>query len=88
MRSTERRWQADIGRELSLGYRLFLMRQNLSTETVDRMILALDDPKIISEIVQHGDMDRPGNITGILMKKPALLRFLSPLLVSGIRSLL
>ncbi|MGD0534074.1 MAG: geranylgeranyl reductase family protein [Methanoregula sp.] len=84
----ERRWQADIGRELSLGYRLFQMRQNLSTETVDRMILALDDPKIISEIVQHGDMDRPGNITGILMKKPALLRFLSPLLMSGIRSLL
>jgi geranylgeranyl reductase family protein len=82
----EKRWQADIGRELSLGYRLFQMRQNLSQETIDRMILAMDDPDIIGEIVQHGDMDRPGNVTGMLVKKPALLRFLSPLLVSGIRS--
>jgi len=82
----ERRWQADIGRELALGYRLFKMRQNLSAETIDRMILAMDDSDIIREIVQHGDMDRPGNVAGILLKKPALLRFLSPLLVSGIRS--
>lgn len=82
----EQRWQADIGRELTLGYRLYKMRQNLSIETIDRMILAMDDPDIISEIVRHGDMDRPGNVTGILMKNPALLRFLSPLLVSGIRS--
>lgn len=82
----ERRWQADIGRELALGYRLYKMRQNVSVETIDRMILAMDDPGILDEIVQHGDMDRPGNVAGILMKKTALLRFLSPLMVSGIRS--
>ncbi len=84
----ERRWQADIGRELALGYRLFLMRQHLSPETIDRLIIAMSDQKIIDDIVQYGDMDRPGRVTGILMKKPALLRFLSPLLISGIRSFL
>ena len=83
----ERRWRADIGRDLAIGYRLYKMRQNLSGETIDRMILAMDNPGIIDEIVQHGDMDRPGKIAGILMKNPSLLRFFSPLLMSGIRSL-
>ena len=83
----ERHWQADIGRELTLGYRLYKMRQNLSTEAIDRMILAMSDPEISGEIVKYGDMDLPGKVAGILLKKPALLRFLSPLLLSGIRSL-
>jgi digeranylgeranylglycerophospholipid reductase len=84
----ERRWQAEIGRELTLGYRLYRIRQNLSTETVDRMILAMSDPKITAEIVKYGDMDRPGKITGILFRNPSLFRFFSPLLASGIRSFL
>ncbi|MGA2698627.1 MAG: geranylgeranyl reductase family protein [Methanoregula sp.] len=84
----ERRWQADIGRELALGYRLYKMRQNLSTETIDRMILAMSDPGITDEIVKYGDMDRPGKIASILMKNPSLFRFFSPLLLSGIRSFL
>jgi flavin-dependent dehydrogenase len=82
----ERRWQADVGRELALGYRLYKMRQNLSTETIDRMIIAMGDPGITDEIVKYGDMDRPGKIAGILMKNPSLFRFFSPLLLSGIRS--
>ncbi|MFZ1127205.1 NAD(P)/FAD-dependent oxidoreductase [Methanoregula sp.] len=84
----ERRWQADIGRELALGYRLFLMRQHLSPETIDQLILAMSDEKIIDQIVQYGDMDRPGKIAGILLRNPSLFRFLSPFLVSGIRSFL
>ena len=60
----ERRWQADIGRELALGYRLFLMRQHLSPETIDQLILAMSDEKIIDQIVQYGDM-RPGKIARI-----------------------
>lgn len=83
----ERLWKADTGQELALGYRLYKMRQNLPLGTVDRLLLAMDTPEIIREIVQHGDMDRPGKIAGILLKNPSLFRFLSPLLVSGIRSL-
>ncbi len=84
----ERRWQADMGLELALGYRLFLMRQHLSVETVDQMIQAMNNPAIVKEIVRHGDMDRPAKIAGVLMKNPSLLRFFSPLLLSGIRSFL
>ncbi len=82
----ERRWQEDIGRELALGYRLFLMRRHLPAATIDRMILAMSDPEIVEEIVRHGDMDRPAKIAGILAKNPSLFRFFSPLLISGIRS--
>lgn len=84
----ERRWQADIGKELALGYRLFLMRRHLSPETLDRMIAAMAAPEIVDTIVKHGDMDRPGKLAGILVKNPSLIRFFSPLLFSGIRSFL
>ena len=82
----EGRWQADIGRELALGFRLFLMRQEMSPETIEGLIRALNDPAIRDTIIQHGDMDRPAALVRLLIKKPALLRYLSPLLVSGIRS--
>ncbi len=82
----ERRWQADMGRELALGYRIFLMRQHLSVETVDQIIHTMNTPEIIKAIVYQGDMDRPAKIAGALMRNPSLLRFFSPLLISGIRS--
>ena len=82
----ERRWQADLGRDLALGYRLFLMRQHLQTETTDRMIRAMNDPVILQEILHYGDMDRPAKITDVLIRHPSLLRFFSPLIMSGIRS--
>ncbi len=83
----EKRWQADIGKELALGYRLFLMRQHLSPETIDEMIIAMSSPEIIDAIVRYGDMDRPAKIAGILAKNPSLFRFFPPLFLSGIRSL-
>jgi flavin-dependent dehydrogenase len=84
----EERWQADIGRELALGFRLLLMRQEMSHATIDGLIRALNDPAIHAAIVQHGDMDRPASLVRVLIKRPSLLRWLSPLLVSGVRSYL
>ncbi|HVP95969.1 NAD(P)/FAD-dependent oxidoreductase [Methanoregula sp.] len=84
----EQRWKADIGKELALGYRLFLMRQHLPEKTVDRIIHAMSTPEIVNEIHQYGDMDRPAKIAGILIRHPSLIRFFSPLLLSGIRSFL
>jgi len=84
----EKRWQEDMGKELALGYRLFLMRRHISPETLDRMIEAMAAPEIVDTIVRHGDMDRPGKLAGLLFKNPSLIRFFSPLLVSGIRSFL
>jgi geranylgeranyl reductase family protein len=83
----ERRWKADIGRELDMGFRLFEMRQKLSSQDIDTVIRALNDPEILSTIVRYGDMDRPGLLVQQFLKKPALLRVLAPLLKSGVRSL-
>jgi geranylgeranyl reductase family protein len=83
----ERRWQADIGKELSLGFRLFQARQNMGAQDIDGLIRALNDPEIRSLIVHHGDMDRPGSLVRILLKKPALLRWITPLASAAVRSL-
>jgi geranylgeranyl reductase family protein len=82
----EERWQADIGRELALGFRFFLMRQEMSPATIEGLIRGLSEPAIHDAIVQHGDMDRPAALVRLLIKNPALLRWFSPLIVSGVRS--
>jgi len=82
----ERRWKADFGRELDIGFRLFSMRQKMSPGQVDAIIRAFNDPEILSAIVRYGDMDRPSAIAAILLKKPAVLRCLGSVISSGIRS--
>jgi geranylgeranyl reductase family protein len=84
----EQRWREDIGRELELGYRIFLMRQKISATDVDTLIRALDDPDTLRTIVEYGDMDRPGFLIKKLLVKPAILRCAAPLIRSGLLSLL
>jgi digeranylgeranylglycerophospholipid reductase len=84
----ERRWQADLGTELALGFRLFSLRQHLSGQDTDELIRALDDPAIIRTIGEYGDMDRPSRVVKKLLLQPAVLRLLTPLLRTGLRSLL
>jgi flavin-dependent dehydrogenase len=69
----QRLWQADIGRELALGLKLFEMRGRLSSDDVDVAIKALSDPEILKIIVEDGDMDRPGKLIRRLIFKPELL---------------
>ena len=83
----ERRWQADMGRELDLGYRIFQMRQKISAGDMDALIRALNDPDMIRTIVEYGDMDRPGSLVKKLLLKPAILRCAAPLIRSGLQSL-
>ena len=84
----ERRWQADFGRELELGFRLFCIRQKIHTEDLDRIIQALNDPSLLASIIEYGDMDRPGKLIRKLMFNPSMIHLLKPLLISGIRSFL
>ncbi len=85
--SYEKRWKADIGKELELGFRLFAMRRKMNTEQIDALIRALNDPEILRAIVDHADMDRPGTIASMLLRKPAVLSCMGSLISSGIRSL-
>jgi len=82
----ERRWQDDLWRELDLGFRLFGMRRKITTEEMDQIIQALKEPSILSAIIEHGDMDRPGKLVKKLILNPAMINVLRPLVMSGIRS--
>ncbi|QSZ66641.1 NAD(P)/FAD-dependent oxidoreductase [Methanofollis aquaemaris] len=84
----ERRWQADFGQELSLGMRLFRLRQELSTEKMDVLIRTLSDPGVTDLIVEHGDMDRPGDLVRRLMIKPKVLLGLVTVAGPAVRVLL
>jgi digeranylgeranylglycerophospholipid reductase len=83
----ERRWRADLGRELDLGFRIFKMRQNLSAGDMDTLIRILNDPEIKRIIIEDGDMDRPGVLVRKLLRKPALLKCAAPIIRSGLLSL-
>ena len=84
----ERRWQADFGRELELGFRLFGMRRNINEKEMDHLVQALKEPSILSAIVEYGDMDRPGLLIKKLLLNPSMVNVLKPLIRSGLRSLL
>lgn len=84
----ERRWQADFGRELDLGFRLFALRQKMPPEELDRIVQALKEPSILAAIIELGDMDRPGKLIKNLLLNPSMLYLLRPLLMSGLRSFL
>ncbi len=88
LQDTNYRWQMDFGRELELGFRLFGIRQRIHEEDLDRVIQALKDPSILSAIVEHGDMDRPGTLIKNLFLNPSMIHVLKPLIMSGIRSFL
>jgi geranylgeranyl reductase family protein len=85
--SYERLWKADIGRELELGFRIFLMRQKMNKEEIRALVHALNDPEILSTILRYGDMDRPGVLAKKLLQNPAMLPCLGPIIKTGLRSL-
>jgi digeranylgeranylglycerophospholipid reductase len=82
----EQRWQADFGRELELGFRLFRMRQHMSGQEIDDLIRALDDPDIIRTIEEYGDMDRPSALVKKLLLRPGVIRLIRPLVKTGLKA--
>ena len=83
----ERLWKEDFGNELSLGFRLFGMRERLSLDDMDELVRALDDPDLIRTIEEYGDMDRPSELVKRLLFNPATLRLLGPLARTGFKVL-
>ncbi|WP_342770400.1 MULTISPECIES: NAD(P)/FAD-dependent oxidoreductase [unclassified Methanoculleus] len=88
LRDYERRWKDDFGKELDIGMKALHMRQRLTPEEIDRLLLAFNDPDIIETIIEHGDMDRPGALIRRLALKPALVRAMGILFASGMRQIL
>jgi flavin-dependent dehydrogenase len=84
----EELWKADFGRELSLGMVLYRARRELSPAEVDAVLAALNDPEIVKEVEQVGDMDRPSALFSRLALKPRVIRAAGILLCGGLRAFL
>ncbi|KQC05118.1 MAG: geranylgeranyl reductase [Methanoculleus sp. SDB] len=74
LRDYERRWKADFGQEIALGYRLWQARQRIGPAQMQKLCRALNDPSVTRLIVSQGDMDRPSILVRRLLLKPAVIR--------------
>jgi digeranylgeranylglycerophospholipid reductase len=61
----DKRWRAEIGKELAMGMRIHNFIGGLKDEELDELINSMNDPRILSTITEYGDMDHPS----ILIKK-------------------
>ena len=84
----ERRWKADIGKELTLGFRVFSARRAFDPTDMDRFVRLLSRDDVVREIVRYGDMDRPGILLRRFAKNPALYPVIWLLLRQGVRGII
>jgi len=82
----ERRWKADIGRELAVGMAVYRARRGLPGEDVDAIIAARPGPGSGRGVVEYGDMARPSTIIRRLATKPRVIKAAGILLMGGLRS--
>ncbi|HJK78723.1 geranylgeranyl reductase family protein [Methanocorpusculum vombati] len=81
----EKRWRADFGRELDLGFKALSFRRTLTAEEIDSAIDALNTPETRELITTAGDMDRPSALLLKLMRNPEIV---STFGVLGIKSMI
>ncbi|HNS82167.1 MAG TPA: NAD(P)/FAD-dependent oxidoreductase, partial [Methanolinea sp.] len=60
-------------------------RQQISPGDMAKIVSALSDPAIVEDIVELGDMDRPGRLARRLLTRPSLYPLLGILIRSGVR---
>jgi len=81
------RWQADVGREIAIGYRLRRTFAHLTDEQTERLFETVDDPDLLATVNVLGDIDYPSRLARQLFKKaPSLLRYGAPALVKSLFS--
>lgn len=74
----ERRWRAEIGRELSWGLKARDIFGRMTDNDLNEAIAALDDPEVQDVITQFGDIDHPSVLARQLLsisKSKSIWRF-------------
>ena len=64
----EKRWRADVGRELSFGLRFRRLYARMSDADLNEAVRLLDDPDIAEAMSRYGDIDRPSALAVELLK--------------------
>ena len=83
LRSYQRAWQAELGKEFKQGYRLFKVFMHLTNDQLEDGFRLLGKKAILDIISSEGDIDYPSKVTTKVIKKvPQLLKFAKPYLRS------
>lgn len=64
----DRRWRADVGRELSFGMRFRRLYGKMTDADMNEAVKLLDDPEILDAMTRYGDIDRPSALAVELLK--------------------
>ena len=79
----ERRWKAELGRELAFGRRARLTFVHVSDAQMDELVRMLDRPALLALISSRGDLDFPSKLAKLLFRQaPGLLKFAGPFVKS------
>ena len=76
-------WQADIGKELSRGFKLRRMYNNLKDDELSRVRKVVEKP-FIHDIIDNASIDRPSEIYRKAMRHPFTFARLLPLVLKGV----
>jgi geranylgeranyl reductase family protein len=79
----EKRWKAELGRELSFGRRMRRAFVNVSDAQMDELVRILDRPELLALVSARGDLDFPSKLAKLLFgQAPGLLKFAGPFIKS------
>ena len=77
------RWDADIGRELYVGWRLRKAFMHLRDDQLDDLFHLLDDKELLAMVNSLGDIDYPSRLAKPLLRKaPHLFKYSVPFVKS------
>jgi geranylgeranyl reductase family protein len=83
LREYERRWKAELGRELAVGRRVRRAFVNVTDGQMDELVRMLDRPRLLELISDRGDLDFPSKLAKLLFRQaPGLLKFAGPFVKS------
>jgi geranylgeranyl reductase family protein len=68
----EHRWRALFERELRFGLLTHRIYSQLDDDEIERFFAAIDDPRVVSLLGEHGDIDYPSRAVKALLKRPDL----------------
>jgi len=78
-----KRWQSDVGKQISRGMKIRKIFKNLSDEEIDELISILKKDKAKRVIEEEGDIDFHSSLLKPLLKSaPELLKFTGPVIKS------
>lgn len=84
----EKRWKADIGRELKTGMALYNIRKRISDTQIDNLLRCMDTPEVLDDIIKYGDMDRPQKIVRKMILKPQIVKNLGKFAAAELKNLI